>query len=74
MRIALVAPAGVPLEEPQVDETMKLDGEEGAYDELAAAVGSVRGVLAHGLLLGIASAVVVSDRGPITLSRSQTAV
>jgi len=64
----------VPLEEPQVDETFKLDGEEGPYEDLAAAIAKVPGVLAHGLLLGVASAIVVSDKGPITLSGSQAAV
>lgn len=66
--------AGVPLKEPQEDETFKLNGEEGPYEGLEAAVSAVDGVLSHGLLLGVTAAIVVSDKGPLSLFSHQTTV
>lgn len=64
----------VPLKDPQEDETFKLHGEENPYEGLEAAISDVDGVLSHGLLLGVTFAIVVSDKGPLSLSRVPTSV
>lgn len=51
--------------EPQVNETLKLDMKECPYEDLVLAVEGVDGVVAHGLLLGVSAAIVVSDDGPV---------
>lgn len=51
--------------DPQVNETMKLDMKECPYEDLLSAVEGVDGVVAHGLLLDVSAAIVVSDDGPV---------
>jgi len=55
----------VPMVDPQVNETMKLDMKECPYEDLLSAVEGVDGVVAHGLLLDVSAAIVVSDDGPV---------
>ena len=62
--------AGVPLVEPMQESAMRLDSEEAPYEEIAAAIQGVEGVLAHGLLLDtVTEALVVGPDGPQTLNR-----
>lgn len=62
--------AGVPLVEPMQESAMRLDGEEAPYEEIAAAIEGVEGVLAQGLLLHtVTEALVVGPDGPQTLRK-----
>ena len=49
---------------------MKLDSEEAAYEDIAAIIEDLEGVLEHGMLLNIVTeAVVVGIDGPVTLTK-----
>ncbi len=68
-----VSMSGAPLVEPQQDEPLTYMGKRVPYDELAAHIEAVPGVLAHGLLLGVQSAVVATEKGPQTVHRTDVA-
>lgn len=60
--------------EPQEDEPLTFMNEIVPYDELAAHIEAVPGVLAHGLLAGaVHAAVVATEKGPRTVQRSDVA-
>lgn len=62
--------AGVPLVEPMQESAMKLDSEEAAYEDIAAIIEDLEGVLEHGMLLNVVTeAVVVGIDGPVTLTK-----
>ena len=68
--LAFFVLAGVPLVEPMQESAMKLDSEEAAYEDIAAIIEDLEGVLEHGMLLDVVTeAVVVGIDGPVTLTK-----
>lgn len=56
-----MSPDGHNIVDVRFYEGMKLFGEDAQYDQIAQEIEQIEGVVAHGLLLNVADAVVVAD-------------